>query len=439
MSHRQLSAFIFSSVCLLGAQLFANDWPQFRGPHFNGTADASDLPAEWSRTDKVLWVADLPGASAASPIVYGDRVFVSSTDAARESVCALCFDRATGKQLWRREIATEIRKDTRSNYASPTPATDGQRVVFFYGNGDLVAFDFNGKELWKRNIQEEFGPFAFMWTFSTSPVLHDGKLFIQVLQRDVPVAGIGLQGQFNESYILALDPASGDVLWRHVRPSDAVAESRESFNTPLPWEYKGRKELVITGGDDISGHDPETGEELWRWGTWNPGRIEHWRHVPSPVAGEDVVLVCAPKSDPVYAIKLGGHGRLGDEAIAWDSAKARQVTSDVPTPAFYEGDFFILSDVKKSLSRVVPATGEVKWSVKTPGRDKFEASPTIADGKIYIVNFVGEVVVVDSDNGEILSIIEMDEPAEDAVRSTVVAAGDQLFIRVNRKLYCIQK
>ena len=427
---------VIASLLLTGLA-HAEDWAQWRGPNFNGSTSETNLPSKWSRTENVAWSADLPGASAGTPIVSANHVFVSSTDQAAQTLLAMAFDRKTGKQLWSHTIGQGISQDSRSNFASPSPAADGQIVVFFYGNGELAAFDYSGKKLWQRNIQKDYGDFCFQWTFSSSPLLFDGKLYLQVLQRDVPVHNRGITGKKNESYLLAMNPSSGKTLWRHVRPAEAVAESLEAFSTPIPYTHDGRTELLVVGGDDITGHNPDTGKELWRWGTWNPTRIGHWRLVPSPVAGDGVVLACAPKRDPIYAVQVGGSGVLGDEALAWTSEDQVELSSDVPTPAFYDGDFFVLSDVRKTLSRVEPRTGKVKWTMKTPGSAKFEASPLAADGKVYIINFIGDVVVVDANNGEIISNISMDEPADDAVRSSVIAAGGQLFIRTNRKLYCI--
>ena len=425
-------------ACLLTLPVtLAADWPHFRGPMFNGSTDEKDLPVSWSRTENIVWRAKLPGAAAATPIISGDHVFVSSTDAQRDALTALCFDRLTGKRLWDKEIAQGMQLDSRSNYASPSPTTDGKVVVFFYGNGDLVAFDFQGKQLWRRNIQDDYGSFAFMWTFSTSPTLFDGRLYLQVLQRDVPVDGRGIKDRMNRSYLLAMDPETGETLWRKFRPSQAQMESREAFSTPVPYQHSGRTDLLVIGGDDLTGHDPATGKELWRWGTWNPQRITHWRLVPSPVAGNGIILACAPKQDPIYAIRAGGKGLLNGEAIAWSRKSVRALTSDVPTPAFYEGDFFVLSDIKKRLLRVDPRDGTVKWNISTPGLHKYEASPLAADGKIYLINFSGNVVVVDAEKGILLSQNSMDEPADDPVRSSVIAASGNLFVRVNRTLYCV--
>ena len=427
------------AICILSSVSLAQgeeDWPNWRGPHFNGTASATDLPTTWSRTENIAWVADLPGVSAATPIVVGDHVYVSSCDLDRNVLMALCFDRHTGTKRWSRDISEGVRRDTRSTFAAPSPVSDGEVVVFFYGNGELVAFDVDGELMWRRNVVKDYGEFAFYWTFSTSPVLFDGKLILQVLQRDVAVEGRGTPNG-NMSYLLALDPKTGNEIWKQARASQARAESRESFATPMPYVSQGRKQLLVIGGDDLTAHDAATGEELWRWGTWNPQRITHWRHVPSPVIGEDVILVCAPKREPIYAIRDGGIGTRGDDAIAWTSEDRPAVSSDVPTPAFYDGDFFVLSDVRKSLSRVDPTTGEVIWQVKTPGRDKFEASPTVADDKVYIVNFIGDVVVLDTKTGELINNVSMDDPSENSIRSSVIVAGKQLLIRTNRKLYCI--
>ena len=218
---------------------------------------------------------------------------------------AMCLDRLTGKLLWSRDVAKGVRRDHRSNFASNSPATDGRSVVFLFGNGDLFACDFDGKQLWARNLERELGPFAFYWTFGGSPLLYGGTLFVQVLQRDVPVEGRGRPGQGNQSFLLALDPATGKTRWQHFRPSRAVSESRESHTTPIPIFFKGQTQLLVAGGDALTGHDPVTGKELWRWDTWNPQSIPSWPLIASPVASEGLALLCVPKNQPTYAVRRG--------------------------------------------------------------------------------------------------------------------------------------
>ncbi|MBN2293120.1 MAG: PQQ-like beta-propeller repeat protein [Pirellulales bacterium] len=415
----------------------AGDWPQWRGPNFNGSTDEKNLPQRWTRTDNIAWSADV-SCAASTPIVCGGKVFLTGADKDSDMLQVMCFDRADGKLLWKHDTAKGIKIGRRSNYASPSPVADGERVFFFFGNGDLFCYDLKGKRIWARNIQKDFGQFVFQWTFSSSPLLFDGRLYLQVLQRDVPVDGRGFKDRENKSYLLAMDQRTGKTLWQHIRPSKAEAESHEAYSTPMPYSHNGAYQLLIVGGDAVSGHDPASGEELWRWGTWNPTRIPHWRLVPSPIAGDGIVVACAPKRDPLYAVKLGGKGQLTDDALAWVSRETREVSSDVPSPAFYDGDFFVLSDVRKSLSRVEPRTGKVKWTVQTPGRKKYEASPLAGDGKIYIVNFDGLVSVINAADGKVMQEISMDEPAAgEVVRSSVVASDGQLFIRTTRKLYCV--
>ena len=425
-----------AAFCVASApeRLRAEDWPQWRGPHFNGSSAEVSLPAVFSKEDGVIWSVPMAGPSASTPAILGNKVFLSSVDKDDQSTHAMCLEGSSGKVLWKSKISDGIRRDDRSNYSSPSPVTDGRLVIFFYGNGDLAAFDLEGNPIWRRNIEQDYGEFAFQWTFSASPLLFREKLYLPVLQRDQPVHNRGKDG--GESYLLCIEPSSGKTLWRHVRQTEAQAESREAFTTPLPLEVEGNWQIILAGGDMLSAHDPSSGEELWRWGTWNPTRIGHWRLVPSPVAGAGIVIACAPKKSPVYAVKPG-KGVLDEKALVWSSVD-RNLSSDVPTPAFYDGDFFVLSDVAKSLTRVSP-DGTVKWTFETPGRNKYEASPLAADGKIYIVNFTGDVVVVGAADGKLLHQTAFGTSDDKQVRSTLACASGKLFIRTDTNLFCIAK
>ena len=194
MMHRTLVL-----VALLAVVVSAQDWPHWRGPSYDGSAKATNLPTDFSKKKGVLWSADMPGPGACTPIVVGDRIFLSSVDAKRDKLVAMCLDRKTGKALWKHDAGSGFGGGStggrRSNYASPSPTTDGKRVIFFFGNGDLVAYGVDGKLLWRRNIQKDHGNFAFLWTFSASPTLWDGKVFLPILQRDTPVGRGGGRGR----------------------------------------------------------------------------------------------------------------------------------------------------------------------------------------------------------------------------------------------------
>ncbi len=428
------------AVGMSAAGVQAGEWGNWRGPSHNGSTDEKNLPAKFSKTQNVLWSVKMDGPSAGTPVVWGDNVFVSSSNPDKEHLTANCYDLGTGALKWSHQVAKGHRQDNRSNYAAPSPVTDGQVVTFFYGNGALATYTLDGEKLWSQNIQEKHGQFAFLWTFSTSPLIHDGILYMQVLQRDTNVGSKGSDD--NRSYLLALEPKTGRQLWKVYRPAKARSESLEAFSPPIPVSHNGRDAILLAGGDCLPGHDPKSGRELWRWGTWNPTRIGHWRLVPSPVAGGGVVLACAPKRAPVYAIKAGGEGNISANGKVWNSQGSRDgVSSDVCTPLFYHGSFFVLygEGRDKMLSRVDPKSGSIQWATDLKSRSLFRASPTGADGKIYVQNHAGVVHVIDAKSGSVLHRAELGEPGDDQTRASVAIAHGRLFIRTNSRLFCIGK
>ncbi len=437
MMFKRPLALALCMVLTASAALFAEDWNNWRGPAQNGTSTEKNLPVKFSKTEGVKWTAELAGRSAATPIVVGDSIFLADYDTKSHELIALALNRADGKQLWRHVIAKCPPLDDRATPASSSPVSDGNRVIFFYANGDMAAYSLKGEKLWNRNIQTDYGQFAFLWTFSSSPLLHDNMLYLPVLQRDTPVNGRG-KGDNIPSFILAIDPATGKTIWQHMRPAKAKIESLEAFSTIIPVTHAGRSEIIVVGGDDITGHDPKTGKELWRWGTWDPRRITHWRLVPSAVTGDGVVLAAAPKGEPIYAVKLGGNGKLSDDALAWVSSD-RKVSSDVCTPAFHNGSFYILNGDRRSISRVEAKTGKVQAQKDLPGRSVFNASPTIADGKVYMISHHGKVVVASADDLSILNEAEFGEENADLIRSSIAVSGGMVFIRTQKHLYAIGK
>ena len=414
----------------VGPTTIAADWAHWRGPEFNGSTKAGRLPTQFSPTNNVRWAATLPGPSAATPVVWGDRVFVSSTDLKTKTLRALALDRRSGKIIWDNEIAPGFNQDERSNLASPSPTTDGERVYFLYGTGDLAAFDFSGKPIWTRNLQKDFGQLVYQWTYGASATLFDGKLIIQVLQRDVAVHGRGAKTEPNDSYLLALDPKTGKDVWRHIRRSDAVAESREAYSTPIPHDGQ----LLISGGDCLTTHDPRDGRELWRWGSYNLQNRTHMRLVASPTVASNIVLICAPQRFPLFAVKSGPTNEAA--TLLWKS-ESRELFSDTATPLFYGGKFYVLNGDRRTIYRIEPATGQVDWMGDLGGMSKFESSPTAADGKIFFQNMRGDVFVVEA--GEKFNLMNVNPmgDGEDGMRSSIAIAGRHLFIRTANKLYCV--
>ena len=249
MKYTVASAFL---VIALTSTVHSENWPQFRGPNQDGSSSEKNLPEKFSKTENVKWAAELPGLSASVPAIWGDSVFVTAPIEAEKKFVGICLDAKTGKERWRKDLAEGSRWDKASNLASPSPTTDGERVIFLFATGDLACFDFSGKELWKRQLAKDHGNFGTQWTYSSSPILDGGKLYIQVLQRNeyFEFQGImkGTPNSPNDSYILCIDPVNGKDLWKHIRPSDAEKETREAFSTPVFATVNGQlRDLAATG------------------------------------------------------------------------------------------------------------------------------------------------------------------------------------------------
>ncbi len=443
MKHAAFFLLLHSLVTVASAA----NWPQFRGPNQDGSTDETGLPEKFSKTESVKWATPLPGPAASVPAIWGDDVFVSSSDVANKMLLALCLDAKTGKVKWQHEVAEGYQQDDKSNLASPSPCTDGAHVFYLYGSSLLVAYDQGGKKTWERDLGKEYGRFGTQWTYSSSPVLDGGRLHIQVLQRNVAFQHQGRDkgdpNGKNESYILALNPATGKEIWRHVRPSAAMSESLEAFSTPVFYTHEKKRQMLINGGDTMTGHDAATGKELWRLADWNSAKIGHWRTVATPVAGAGVALACAPKKEPVYAVGLNSKGTV---PALWQT-DGKEVTSDVATPVFYQGKFYIVDSDRKTLACVEPKTGKVIWKGEYPTKIKIDASPTAADGKIYAIDQLGGVFVAKAGGTQFELLHQASFGQEGAtatnsdkvVRSSIAVAGGCLFIRAQDQLYCVGK
>ena len=434
MTHRTIGLALLVTLAL-GTAALAENWPQWRGPNFNGSSSETNLPDTLEK-EKAAWSVDLPGIGAGTPIVWGDRVFVSAVDKDGFKLAAICFDRLSGKPLWRKDLGTGFTTNRNHNMGGPSAVTDGKTVFFYFGTGDLGAFDLEGNELWRRSITKDHGSFNFMWIYGSSPLLYKDKLYIQVLHNERPYGGRrgagGGEGQPGKSYLLGIDPKTGKDLFKEFRPTEANNESQEAYTTPMPCEAGGKSIIVVVGGDAVTGHDPETGKELWRGGDWNPNGEQFWRLVPSVVIANDLAIACAPKGGPVMAFPTSGSGPVKE---VWRSNK---ITSDVPVPLFYKGNLYILNgDGRKYLACVNPADGQVKWQQPIESRPVFRASPTGADNKIYCMNEGGEVYVLSAEEPKLLS--QMTLGTNGQARASISASGGMLFVRTGDKLYAFKK
>jgi outer membrane protein assembly factor BamB len=427
---------LFAVVLTGSLAAHAADWPQLRGPNFNGSSPEKNLPAAWTQAD-VKWTTPLPSFSGATPAISGDAVFVSSPDKDK-NLLLFCLDRKDGKVRWQKQLATGDIDKGKGNMASPSPIADGKTVYALFGTGDLAALDYEGKILWQRNLGADYGKFAIMWIYGSSPLLYQGRLYVQVLQRTpAPADYPGLAGAAGdrESYLLALDPATGKELWKSVRPTDAKLESMESYATPAVHEVNGKAQLLVVGGDCLTGHDPATGKELWRGYGINRKRGEWMRVVPSPVSAAGLAIACGPKKEPMVAFRTELEGDITEKGVAWTFDEKK--TPDVCTPAVYEGKLYALDGDAQTLTCLDPKSGKKLWQGNLGHRETIRASPTVADGKVYTIGENGTAVVCDASGSDfkILSTFKF-ENAEPA-RSSPVIAGGQLFFRLADRIVCV--
>ncbi len=427
---------IFVSVSMVSWA--ADNWPQWRGPNLNGTSDASGLALTWSTTENVVWRTRLPSWAAATPIIWGDTVFVTSAqegsslnrpnarlfaggDDTHDRLFLIALNRKTGAVRWQQSIGRGNRIGNKQNMASPSPVTDGEHVWVVNGNGELRCFDFSGRQVWIRDLQKDFGKFGIQFGYASSPVLLNGVLYLQ-----------NLQGMFTDdpSYVVAIDGETGETIWKVDRPTDAKHETPDSYSTATLAEVKGETILIVAGGGYVTGHDLTTGKELWRGGGLNPNDDTNYRTIASSLVVGDVVLVPSRRR-PFIAFRTDGKGDVTESKKLWST----DYGPDVPTPTSDGERLYIVDDKGIALSLKV-SDGSTVWDRSRMEPGTYSASPLLADGKIYATSEDGTTTVLKAgDTFEILAVNRLD----DYTLASPAAVGNQLFIRTAEYLYCIAK
>jgi outer membrane protein assembly factor BamB len=407
-------AFAFISV---GASVGAEHWPQWRGPQLNGISSEKGLPVKWSATENIAWKVAVPERSGATPIVWGDYVFLNVGEGADLALWAV--DRNKGTVRWKRPMGAGNRRMMKQQMSSPSPVTDGRSVWMMTGTGILKAFDFQGKELWVRNIQQEYGQFGLMWGYASSPLLHEDSLYVQVLH--------GMHTD-DPSYLLRIDKTSGKTVWRAERPTKARFESPDAYTTPALLRYGSNTEIVITGGDVVTGHDLGSGKELWRADGLNPTNEGNYRVVASPVVlGE---MIFAPSRErPLLALKPGGKGDVTSSHVLWSFNNG----PDVPTPVSDGTYLYSIND--RGIIYVLDAkTGKAVYGPQRLRNATYSGSAVLADGKIYITDEDGVTSVLQS--GPKFVVLAENDLGDYTLSSPAVSEG-QIFVRTASFLYAI--
>lgn len=400
----------------------AENWPQWRGPKNDGVSHETGLPTTWSATENVVWRTPLPGPAGATPVVWGDRIFLTS--AKDPDLLLLCLDNS-GKILWERKLGSgdqTVRGDE-GNSASPSPSTDGQHVWAMLGTGELACFDFAGNEVWKFNLQERYGKFGIQFGMTSTPALDGDKLYIQLLNT-------------NYYTLAALDKLTGRELWRHERASDAKAECEHAYTSPQVYRDDKQEFLLCHGCDYVTGHSLTDGRELFRCGNLNfPGAKYNmaYRFVASAVAAEGLVVAPSCKNGPVIGLSAATRGNVTDsqEGHVW---RMEDNTPDVPSPLVHDGLVYLCRE-NGILLCLDAKTGEKLYMERTHSQ-RHRASPVYADGKIFLTARDGHVTVVKA--GRTFEVLANNEIGE-AVSASPAISGGRIYLRSFDSLFAIGK
>jgi outer membrane protein assembly factor BamB len=412
-------ALIFSLAVVLSAIAEPANWPRWRGAEDNGSTSQGTYPVRWEATN-VLWQAALPGKGCSTPIVWDQRIFLTTPINGVDGVLALNW---AGKALWQKTLGPEQQGKHRNGSGSnPSPATDGKAVFAYFKSGTLAALGLDGTVRWETNLVAAFGADTLYWDQGTSPVLTKDQVII---------------ARMNEggSWVAAFDKATGKLRWKVPRNYETPAEGDHAYTTPLVIEHQGREAILIWGAEHVTVQDADEGQPLWSCSGFNPKKVANWPAVASPVIAGNLVVVATGRADRgaprLYGVRLGGGGDVTATNCVW----ARDdVGTFVPTPVEYKGRIYVLQD-RGEVQCLDPASGNSLWKDAFPKASaNYYASPLIANGKLYAIREDGVVFVARVEGKfEMLAENHMGE----RIIASPVALSNRLLIRGESHLFCV--
>lgn len=426
MMNLRTAAALTLVLLFISNSLLADNWPQWRGAKGDGVSTEKNIPSEWDKASNVAWKLDLPGAAGSTPAIWNDKIFVTSVDG--DDLLLICVS-TTGKKLWSAKLGEgnrNVRTDE-GNTASPSPATDGKYVWATMANGITACYSVDGKEVWKFDLQERYGKFKIQFGMTATPVLHNGKLYVQLIH------GEG-RAQTQEAIVVCLDAVTGKEVWEIDRVTGASKENEHSYASPMIYKDAAHEYLITHGGDYAIAHQLGDGKEIWRCCLNPQGEKYHptLRFVSSPLATEGMIIVPSAKNGPVVSVKPDSKGDVSNktEAFIW---KHDRGTPDVPSPLYHDGLVYLCRE-NGNLVCVDAKSGEKLYEERTV-RDRHRASPVYADGKIYLTARNGTVTVVKA--GREFEVISKNDLGEPTTASPAISNGT-IYIRTFKALYAIR-
>lgn len=410
-------------VLLAITHLQGADWPQFRGPTADGVTTDTNLPLTWSEKENLVWRTELPGPGSSSPIISGDKVFLTCYsgygldvkepgDMKNLKRHALCLDKATGRILWNHEIVTDLPNKpytgtyiTTHGYASSSTVTDGKGVFFFMANAGVFAYTLDGKPVWNVSVGEK----AHDWGVGSSPILYGDLLIVNAA--------------LESNQLIALDRKTGQTVW-------SATGFPASWNTPTLVKVDGHDELVLNASGRLRAFDPLTGKELWSCSSIKAAEL-----CPSMVAHDGVIFVIGHPGGQSQAVKAGGKGDVSATHLLWQAQKG----SNVGSPVYKDGHLYFINDSRGIATCLDAKTGAVVYEqplAQRPKRDRFYATPLLAGDRLYCVGReTGTYVIAARPEFELLATNVIADDSSITNASPAVSDG-RIFLRSNRYAYC---
>jgi outer membrane protein assembly factor BamB len=423
----------FLAACVIAVSVLcvgAENWPQFRGPTGQGISSEKNLPMHWEPESNLVWKAPIPGEGWSSPIVWEDRVFVTSATERGTKCHVVALDRKSGKVVWDKEVFEQVplRKEGKNSYATPTPVTDGKQVCAVFGDGSVVALTLGGEVVWtNREVQ-----FYSRHGLGASPIVHNGLLIMPydgsnrigtpgAWPNNSTEERLGWQIPWDKSFVAALDVKTGKRVWTGKRGMSRIAHS-----TPLVIEVGGKKQIISIAGDAIQGFDPKTGELIWTAYAQGEGLV------PTPVVGDGLIFAASGfEKTTLRSVRMGGKGDVTKTHFVWEQRKG---VPTQPSLLYVKGHVYGITD--GGIATCYKAdSGDIIWQERIGGNHS--ASPVYADSKIYFLSEAGETAIIQA-SPKFSGILVTNSVGEKCQASIAISQGN-LFIRSDRHLFCIGK
>ncbi|MCX7886440.1 MAG: PQQ-binding-like beta-propeller repeat protein [Verrucomicrobiae bacterium] len=397
----------------------ADDWPAWRGPFANGYVPGGVYPTRWS-AETATWKVELPGKGASTPIVWQNRIYLTTPADGHDAVMALDMN---GKQLWLTKLgpASPPRHKTLGTSCNSSPVTDGKAVFVRFRSGTLAALEFDGRVRWQINLVERFGPEVYIWDQGSSPV---------VTERDVIYARM----HNGDSWVAGFDKATGEMRWQVKRNYDVPVENDNGYTTPVFFLHQGRLAFLLWGADHLTAHDAADGKLIWSCGGFNPDGTGYWPAIATPVIVNGIAVVPVGRDDRkqgrMEGVRVDGRGDVTATHRVW---KRDDFGIFCCSPAVWQGRVYLL----RPLGEVVcidPATGKSFWAEALPRGARFFASPLVANGVLYAAREDG--VVFTARVGNRLELLG-ENPLRERLIASPVAVNNRLLFRGDKHLFCI--